>query len=61
MCFTQCYISPLNMSKQQDLGPVLNAFKGGKCQTSNQEKIGENPLLVPFLFTGPINLKKGMM
>ena len=39
---------------------VLHVFKGEKCQSSNQEKIGKNPLLVLFFFTGPIILAKGI-
>ena len=47
--FENWYISPLNTWKQQDLG--FACIQGGKCQTSIQEKIEENPLLVLFLFT----------
>ena len=73
MCFKQCfmklfmifswfevwYISSLNIWNNTIL--VLHVFKVGKCQTSNQEKIRENPLLVLYLFTGPIVLAKGMV
>ena len=56
--FEVWYVSSLNTWKQQDLG--LNEFKGEKCQSSNQEKKGEYPLLVLFLFIGPIILANGM-
>ena len=48
-CFEVWYISPLNTWKQQDL--TLRVFMGEKCKSSNEEKIGENPLLELFLFT----------
>ena len=40
---------------------VLHVFKGEKCQSSNQEKMGGNLLLVLFLFTRPIILAKGII
>ena len=40
---------------------ILHVFKGGKCQSSNQEKIRKYPLFVLFLFTRPIILAKGMI
>ena len=39
---------------------VYYVYKGDKLQTSNQEKICENSLLV-FFSTGPIILAKGMI
>ena len=44
------------MKKQQDLGFV--SIKVGKSQFFTQEKIGKNPLLVLFLFTGHASAKK---
>ena len=35
--------------------------RGGNIQLQIKKKIGENPLLVPFLFTGPIIYSKGMI
>ena len=52
--FEVWYISPLNTRKQKGLGFAI--IQGRKYQTLNQEKIGENTLLVLFLFTGPIIL-----
>ena len=57
--FEVWYISPLNTWKQQDLGFAY--IKGGKMSNLKSKKIGENSLLVTFLFTGPIILAKGMI
>ena len=73
MCFKQCFmkvftvfswfevwnVSPLKHENNKIL--VLHVFKGEKCQSSNQEKMGGNLLLVLFLFTRPIILAKGII
>ena len=62
MRFKQClmkvwYISPLNTWEKKKI-LVLHVFKVGGIQSSNQEKIGENSLLVLFFSTEPFYFGK---